>query len=639
MKKFLIALFACFIGICATSAAFACTSDQIDVFGDGTQCEEAKFALTTTELSAGDVFNFYLSTSGTFYVDCGTDGVLSGTGVSGKTITRSNTTGTYEEYTCTYSTGGVKTIRFGGTATGYSSSTNIAAISFYTSTNGSQGKIASISGNLLTMFPWVSESTEYKVPRFYRTFYRAINLTSIPENLFSGVSGAASYMFFQTFYGCTGLTGSIPENLFSGVSGVAVQMFYQTFYGCAGLTGSIPENLFSGVSGAAGGMFYRTFYGCTGLTGSIPENLFSGVSGAAESMFAGTFYGCVGLTGSIPENLFSGVSRAARQMFEMTFYGCTGLTGSIPENLFSGVSGAALYMFRSTFSGCTGLTGSIPGNLFSGVSGAADEMFEMTFKDCTGLTSIGDGLFSGVTIGGVEGLFNSTFAGCTSLTSIPEGLFSGITTGATNMFSATFSGCTSLTSIPEGLFSGITTGAYSMFSSTFYGCTSLTSIPADLFSGITTGAQRMFVHTFSNCTSLSGYIPPTTFAGLIANGSPNMENMWARSFFGTQLWTSCPCGMKQYITGYEDYWDGKVSCEPDPDNPCVTTCTAGATRLMTSHGPKFPLYNEKTTTPAVNIQFGNSQICYIPLESGTGGANTLNFKYNNQTYHANPVTD
>lgn len=40
------------LAVVFTGAAFACTTNQIDVLGDGTQCEIAKFSVTTTELTA-----------------------------------------------------------------------------------------------------------------------------------------------------------------------------------------------------------------------------------------------------------------------------------------------------------------------------------------------------------------------------------------------------------------------------------------------------------------------------------------------------------------------------------------------------------------------------------------------------------
>ena len=318
-------------------------------------------------------------------------------------------------------------------------------------------------------------------------------------------------------------------------------------------------------------------------------------------------------------------------MFLSTFQNCTSLT-TIPDGLFSGITTGVNSMFSYTFSYCTALT-TIPSNLFSGITTGANYMFQYTFFGCTALTTIPSNLFSGITTG-AERMFQYTFENCTSLTTIPSNLFSGITTGAYGMFQHTFEACTSLTTIPDGLFSGITTGATYMFYYTFSFCTSLTTLPSNLFSGITTGAERMFQQTFQSCTNLAGYIPPTTFAGLIANGHPTATVMWLDAFAGTKLATSCPAHTTQYITGYEGSgsttWNGKVSC--------TETCPAGITTLRTSTGLIFPLFKDKLTTPALNIKFENNQICYANLEPGTA-SNTLNFKPPaGATYHAVPAT-
>ena len=403
---------AVFVALFSSGAFAACADNEIDVLGDGTQCEAAKFSVTTT--SDARELKWTMAAAGTFYVDCGDGGTLSqdtssyGT-LSGKTVNRTSTSVT--TYTCTWASAGAHTVRFGGTATQYSTELNVASISF------SSAKIASISGSLGAMFPQLGTDAG-QIPSFYSTFYRCGSLTEIPAGLFSGITTGASEMFRYTFYGC----GSLTE---------------------------------------------------------IPGDLFSGITTGAYAMFANTFNGCRSLT-------------------------------------------------------------EIPGDLFSGIT--------------TGATS----------------MFSQTFRGCTSLTSIPGDLFSGITTGAYAMFSNTFHDCTSLTEIPGDLFSNITTGASEMFYLTFYGCTSLTEIPAGLFSNITTGAKEMFYLTFYGCSNLGGYIPPSTFAGLIANGSPTADGMWDSTFERTKLLTTCPAGTTQYITGYESAWDGKVSC-------CTGTLPANAT--------------------------------------------------------------
>ena len=339
------------------------------------------FSLTTTELSENDTFKFNISAAGTFYVDCGTDGTLSGTGVSGDTITKSNTNN--YTYTCVYTSGGAKTIRFGGHATGYYNlkpaiDFNISISSTFTDTNVK--KISSISGSLGQIFGTIENPpTGFSgQPNFQGTFYAASNMTgtniddpnnpgmkyALPPTLFNGVSGAPiSNMFRSTFSSCRGLTGSIPSTLFDGISGApAEHMFQATFNSCRGLTGSIPSTLFNGISGApASGMFAYTFSDCIGLTGSIPSTLFNGISGApANQMFYGTFSSCIGLTGSIPSTLFNGISGApASEMFTSTFNSCSRLNGFGDKTYVPGdfladidtntsVSNQALDMFYGT---------------------------------------------------------------------------------------------------------------------------------------------------------------------------------------------------------------------------------------------------------------------------------------------------
>ena len=186
---------------------------------------------------------------------------------------------------------------------------------------------------------------------FYSTFYNT-QITSVPANVFGTLTGdGAPYMFADAFSGCKNLT-TIEGPLYSGTLTPAESMFSGTFYNTP-IT-SIPDGLFDGISGApAVSMFVNTFYN-TPIT-SIPDGLFAGISGApAEYMFDRTFYNTQ-IT-SIPDGL-AGISGApARSMFNLTFSN-TQIT-SIPENLFGDISGAEKYgMFESTFSNCTSLTG------------------------------------------------------------------------------------------------------------------------------------------------------------------------------------------------------------------------------------------------------------------------------------------
>ena len=306
---------------------------------------EYPFELTTTSDTSS--FSFNISAAGKFYVNWGD-------GSAFQKIEKTDTTN--QTISHTYTTAGAYAVRIGGRATGYASSYNEsgAAISFKNNKN-----LAKISGSLGEIFPTVNGRRP---------------------------------IFRSTFYGCTNLTGSIPEKLFSGISGApVVYMFASTFRGSSGLTGAIPSGLFGNISGApAAYMFDGTFNGCTGLTGEIPAGLFGELSGApAASMFGGTFRGCSGLTGSIPSGLFGNITGApATYMFDATFNGCSGLTGEIPAGLFGELSGAPAYsMFGGTFRGCSGLTGEIPLGLFGNLSGTLQSnMFTHTFNGCSGLT-------------------------------------------------------------------------------------------------------------------------------------------------------------------------------------------------------------------------------------------------------------
>ena len=78
-----------YVGFCG--AVLACGVNEIDVLGDGTQCETAKFSITTTNLIADTEFKFYMSAKGTFYVDWG-DGTVD-------TIVRNDTDETLYNHT------------------------------------------------------------------------------------------------------------------------------------------------------------------------------------------------------------------------------------------------------------------------------------------------------------------------------------------------------------------------------------------------------------------------------------------------------------------------------------------------------------------------------------------------------------
>jgi hypothetical protein len=352
----------------------------------------SSFSVTLTEISAGAMFSFNMSASGTFTVDWGD-------GTTVETITKSDTTNT--NYSHTYASSGTYVVRLGGTATGYNTDREHASAIFFVA---NKDKITRIDGSLGAIFSTLPSGEN---PSFRSAFASLSNLTEpIPAELFAGITGApAPHMFNRMFEYCR-----FP---------------------------SIPAGLFAGISGApAVGMFYYTFRQCTNLTGSIPAGLFAGITGApAESMFHGTFESCGGLTGAIPAGLFAGISGApASWMFYVTFYGCTGLTGTIPSGLFGTFTGAsATNMFHGTFWNCTGLTGIADG--IWDLSGLDDPLgyrpFDSLFKDCTKITSASPNIAPGSSVRLYEKFTNyvptsttKPFVGCTGMSdyaSIPSG--------------------------------------------------------------------------------------------------------------------------------------------------------------------------------------------------------------------------
>lgn len=298
-----------------------------------------KFTVTTT---GNSTFKFKISAKGTFYVDCGDGGTLSGTSASGAIINRStSSTSSITEYSCTYSSSGSKTIRFSGVATAYDTDTSVArsAIQFTTPTY-----VSAVSGGLGNVFPTLGNGTAAnQQPKFASTFKGCTNLTEIPSDLFDGVSGNGRFMFQYTFQNCTGLK-YIPSGLFDSNSGGSGLMFSGTFKGCSGLgtdttnyPDPIPSDLFENVNTAAGSLFSYVFQDCTGLK-YIPSTLFANVvsDSSTSQMFTSAFSGCTGLT-SLPENLFANITVPAASMFSYAFNGCSNLRGFIPPSMFQGL--------------------------------------------------------------------------------------------------------------------------------------------------------------------------------------------------------------------------------------------------------------------------------------------------------------
>ena len=396
-----------FVGWCTDAELTNCSLKQTiaaDTTGDKTfyaHWEPAKFTLTT---SATNSFQFSMTATGTFYVDCGDDGVLSiettkadcGNGniqiessstISGKTIIRT-TINEYELFKCSYGNSGGRTIKFGGRATGYSTQTGTSSMA--------------LSNDTILGCSTIRFESPAKITGIYGTLGAIFGTVSNP------VIGQLQPRFISTFMNATNLQGKIPDDLFKGVSGSPTKkMFDTTFSGCANLTGPIPEGLFAGIHGYASSgedMFFNTFNGCTNLNGVVPEKLFCQnpdnptyanciIGAPASGMFAGTFYGCENLgvdpdnsnnemNNVLPARLFAGlsgtVSSSSRGQFVQMFYGCDNLTKIriedtiteyIPANFLNKITGRPEMPMASGMFAGTGLSPTCPAGMYDSTPG------------------------------------------------------------------------------------------------------------------------------------------------------------------------------------------------------------------------------------------------------------------------------
>ena len=551
-----------------------------------------------------------------------------------------------------------------GPATGYS--TTDSPISFGLSPYSYD--VTEIHGKLGALFPTIRDENTNEIlaqPRFINTFSRCGNLTGeIPADLFDGVSGQpVDNMFNGTFENCSGLTGEIPGGLFGGIAGApAENMFANTFANDSGLT-SIGNGLFAGISGdAAAGMYDSTFASCYSISSVLQPNMFGNITGAPQpSMYAHTFYGCYNITGNIPSKFFGTFNGApAERMFRNTFNACSNITGEIPDDLFNGINGKpAELMFAETFSSCSGLTGEIPATLFAGISGEpARGMFAGTFAECPGLTGIGGPLFSGISGQPAESMFDTTFLYDTGLRgSIPPNLFGNVYGApADAMYMGTFAFCYGLSgTIPDNLFGNIHGApAKGMYYGTFMDTLGLTgNIPSRLFGRFDVDgnpsepAGYMFAMTFAGDAGLTGFVPPELFENI--SPTPEAEDMMTMVFAGTRLDTECEFPYSQINTGFEDYWNGKVSCKACQQitdvagiaDGCYDYCENNTAINVT--GPngatyQYPLFKDRIGAHRIAVKNKNDNtICYAPLKSDENIApeeavRGLKIKYNNHKY-------
>lgn len=157
-------------------------------------------------------------------------------------------------------------------------------------------------------------------------FKDCVNLTKIPETLFSGF--ISMIHFIETFNN-TGLK-AIPEKLFKDC--INVRDFTSTFAHCNSLE-SIQPHLFSNCVNARS--FNCTFNQCKSLT-SIPSDLFKNNTKVVSFIFAFKNTGCL----SIPTDLFKNNTNAEYLNF---VFDIRLLKKSDPDTLFANCPGKSTY--------------------------------------------------------------------------------------------------------------------------------------------------------------------------------------------------------------------------------------------------------------------------------------------------------
>ena len=209
--------------------------------------------------NSGTDFQFTLSASGKFKINWG-DGVIE---ELEKTDTK-ETTISHNYADTDGNDASSHLIKITGKATGYNSSTEVAAISF---SKGSVWAytapypISELDGSFPAVFPQLSGG-----PTFAATFASNSTLREIPGYIFDGYTGGIDDMFKFLFW--QGDLAYIPEGLFSSITDGANRMFQATFQRNENIT-SIPEPLFGDISNSKYPtyMFYNTFYQCKNLSG------------------------------------------------------------------------------------------------------------------------------------------------------------------------------------------------------------------------------------------------------------------------------------------------------------------------------------------------------------------------------------
>ena len=575
---------------------------------------------------------------------------------------------------------------------------------------------------------------------FANTFYGCTGLTSLPQRLFSNITSilqTSTNAFMNTFNSCTNLSGYIPPSMFkTGGSASSNVWRNNTFYN-TNLATSCPtgtKQYITGYESAWGGKvscecgdgYWGDDITCTACTNKPTHSTYTGNAETNSCPYVCDtgYYGdtCTACTNKPTHSTYTGIAETSSCPYvcDTGYYGdaCNACTNKPTHSTYTGNAETNSCPWQCDCGYENVNDECVPLNCAEGEAEfcnacVAPSFFVTTTSDATSLnftmTAIGTfhvncgdggtlsqdtsnyGTISGNIIDRTSTGGKTTYT-CTWASAGTHNVkFSGTATEYntnTSIAAIAFNnnnGCSKIASIDGDLstiFPTLGNNTSPRFYQTFYGCSNITSIPPYLFSGLTSANPSMFRQTFYNCTNLSGYIPPSTFAGLIANGHPNASMMWYNAFSGTALATSCPSGTEQYITGYEGsnttiQWGGRVSCEPctlGTYSDGTTTCTActnkpanssytgnagtnscpwtcdtnyteysntchamcpGAKTTLHSGTYSYPMFADKTNVPSPVLHIKeNNTTCYVYLEADTGGEHGLKVRYNNATYHA-----
>lgn len=210
----------------------------------------------------------------------------------------------------------------------------------------------------------------------------------------------------------------------------------------------------------------------------------------------------------------------------------------------------------------------------------------------------------------------------------------------------------SLSAIFPTIDDGSTLAKQPRFIYSFYNANKFTGpLPSTLFSGLSGQfATYMFRRTFYNNSSLMGYIPYNFFGNLDPTGA-SMSKVLHQMFYSASAMTTysnCPSPATEnftlsYAGSNNSNLQNKAVCRPtsgcatgeyEYNSQCYAKCAGtNMNSLKTSSGLIYNMIATKVTTPAINIQSGNTT-CYIPLETGAGTSPALNIQHGNTTYHA-----